>query len=107
AFVNPPYSNAGPWLKRCAYWGCRLPVIALVNVCTGTTYWAAHVWPHAAAICFPKGRIAFLRDGKPVKGNRYEQALILYSDSLAVRERFVNTMSKLGQVVLPVRGEAA
>lgn len=107
ALVNPPYSNAAAWLERCAVESESLDLIALVNVGTATNYWHESVWPNAAAVCFPKGRIAFLKDGEPVKGNRYEQALVLYSDSRAVLERFITTFSQIGAVVLIAKEEAA
>lgn len=80
-FVNPPYSKPGPWLKRCAeHAEDGGNAIALVNVATETNYWHEWVWPHAAAISFTRGRLAFYRNGEPAKGNRYAQALILYSE---------------------------
>ena len=69
AFVNPPYSDTGRWLGRCAaeYRKGRT-VIALVPMRPETEAWFKYVWP-AAEIIQPIGRIRFVgRDGK-VHGN--------------------------------------
>lgn len=79
-FCNPPYSNPGPWLQRAAMYARYglAETVALVNVATATNYWAQWVWPQAAAIRFLTGRVDFLYEGVPVKGNRHEQVLIYY-----------------------------
>lgn len=108
AFVNPPYSNPAPWLEKCWHNPTRDGTIALVNAAPATNYWHEHVWPKAAAIMFPRGRIGFIdpATGKPANGNRYEQAFILYTDSLSMVRRFVR-MSEGKGAAFALRGAGA
>lgn len=89
-WLNPPYSKPGPWLERAArhYWaGLVDSVTCIVNVQPGSRYWHRWVWEKATAVCFLEGRVAFLYDGVPENGNRYDQAVIYYGDDLAAFQR--------------------
>lgn len=55
-WLNPPYSTAGPWLQRLAEHGCGT---ALIFARTETATWHEHVWPHATALLFLRGRLTF------------------------------------------------
>lgn len=107
-YVNPPYSDPGPWYELAAFWalhGCE--VLLLVNVTTSTKAWrdrrprqpavtwaeelALHKYgrlPRAAAVGFFDRRIAFLDAGAPIKSNEYEQ-MVLYWGPNAARFREV------------------
>lgn len=83
AYVNPPYSNVGPWLARLAEHGAG---IALVFARTDTGAWFASVWRRASGVLFVRGRLAFYRpdgmlplrqDGRPIEA-RQPSALIAY-----------------------------
>ena len=98
-FLNPPYSGPAPFLRRAAihYRRGLAETLAIVNVMAGSRYWHQWVWPHATAICFLDGRVAFLVNGKPKKGTRfYDQAVIYYGDDV---RRFRQIWSRLGVVV--------
>jgi hypothetical protein len=86
AYLNPPYSNIGPWLVRLAQHGAG---IALVFARTDTGAWFTSVWPHASGILFLRGRVAFYRpdgtlplrqDGRPIEA-RQASALISYGET--------------------------
>ena len=56
-WLNPPYGpEAGEWLARLAEHDNG---VALIFARTETKIWHEHVWPHAYAINFLRGRIAF------------------------------------------------
>lgn len=81
-WLNPPYGpQTTHWLRRLAEHGNGL---ALVFARTETAWWHAVV-PSAAAVCFVKGRLHFLRsDGKPSTSNAgAPSALIAYGEDCA------------------------
>lgn len=67
-FCNPPYSNVGPWLARCAAAGRDRLVVAMVPARTEIGAWHDHVWP-SAAVVFPRGRPRFVAPDGRVYGN--------------------------------------
>jgi hypothetical protein len=101
-WLNPPYSNPGPWLKLAAlYRRYRIAeVTAIVNVQSGSNYWRDYVWGAATAICFLHGRVAFMYDGIPEHGNRYDQAVLYYGDNVA---EFYRAWGDMGAIVRPAR----
>lgn len=101
-WLNPPFSNPAPWVRRAAlHYRYRLAeVLTILNVQSGANYWRDYVWGAARAICFLHGRVAFLYDGIPEQGNRYDQAVIYYGDDLA---GFDQAWGDAGAIVRPVR----
>ncbi len=83
-WLNPPYSDAAPWLKRLAEHGHG---IALVFARTETEAWQRHVWPHTTGILFLPGRLTFHNpDGTAGRYNGgAPSALIAYGDPAADR----------------------
>ena len=67
-FCNPPYGlRAAAWLERMAE---HSDGIALVFARTETAMFFKHVWPHASALLFLRGRLSFHRtDGSVAKHN--------------------------------------
>lgn len=66
-WLNPPYSRADLWLSRLAEHGCGT---ALIFARTETALWHRHVWPHAEAILFLRGRLHFHhQDGRRAAAN--------------------------------------
>ena len=57
-WLNPPYSNAKPWIAKLARHNHG---IALIFARTETVLWFEHIWPKAAAILFLRGRLYFHR----------------------------------------------
>lgn len=56
AFVNPPYSNIGPWVEKSR----EADVAAvLVPARTGSRWWHEQVLPHPFEIRFLRGRLKF------------------------------------------------
>jgi len=79
-FCNPPYGkHAVEWLKKCSE---HKNVTALVFARTETKMFFEHVWPHAKAILFIKGRLHFHHsDGTRAKANAgAPSVLIAYND---------------------------
>lgn len=68
-FVNPPYSDVAPWMRRLAEHGNG---IALVFARCETAWWFDHVWPHTSGIRFLEGRLTFWR---PPAGNAHHADL--------------------------------
>lgn len=56
-WLNPPYSNPGPWMARLAEHGRGT---ALVFARTDTKWWHHAVWPEASAFLFLKRRVSFV-----------------------------------------------
>lgn len=66
-WLNPPYANAGKWMRRLADHGQGT---ALLFARTETRMWFDHIWPRAAALLFIRGRIKFhLSDGRQARAN--------------------------------------
>lgn len=67
-WLNPPYSDVAPWMERLAQHGRG---IAMVFARCETSWWFEHVWPHATAFLFLRGRVTFRRpDGsRPREGH--------------------------------------
>lgn len=68
-WLNPPYTNSeiGRWLARMAEHNCGT---ALIFARTETEAFFSHVWAHAHALLFMRGRINFhLPDGSRASGN--------------------------------------
>lgn len=85
-WMNPPYSDIGPWVQKMA---AHRDGIALIFARTETSWWQRHVWPAADSVLFIAGRIEFVRaDGKP-GGNTAgaPSALVAYTpfDTLVLR----------------------
>jgi len=65
-FVNPPYSNPAPWLRRCAM--RQRESVALVKLDPSTAAWNRWIWPHARAVCFFGRRVHYARPGVGTSG---------------------------------------
>lgn len=69
-YCNPPYSDPGPWMWRCATAG--VPAVALVKLDPSTRW-----WPESHHIGLIRGRIRF--EGPHVSGPApFPSALILW-----------------------------
>lgn len=81
-FLNPPYSELGPWLERLADHGDG---IALVFARTETATFFRWVWPRASAVFFIRGRLHFHRaDGERAAANSGgPSVLIAYGSACA------------------------
>lgn len=55
-WLNPPYSDAAPWMHRLAHHGLGT---ALIFARTETNAWHDWVWPFAVGILFIRGRLTF------------------------------------------------
>lgn len=93
-YVNPPYSDPEPWVRKAIDEADRAVLLLPANPDVG--------WFHAicrsprATVLLLEGRLAFLRGGQPVKGNRQGSALALVSDQLADVIAFRDACEGLG-----------
>jgi hypothetical protein len=61
-FVNPPYSDIGPWLKKgieCLKEGKKS--VFLITARPNSRYWFETVWKHASEIRWLQGRVKFIK----------------------------------------------
>lgn len=90
-WLNPPYSEITPWMRRMAAHGNG---IALVFARCETTWWFNHVWGHADGYLFLAGRVTFhLGDGvgsKPGHNSGGPSVLIAYGADNVERLRTSN-----------------
>jgi hypothetical protein len=78
-WVNPPYSNQGAWLRRCAAEArAGRDVVALVMPSFDAAYWRSTVWDAAAEVWMIEGRIAFEVDGEPRPGGNVRSCVVVY-----------------------------
>lgn len=110
-FLNPPYSDPAPLIEKLlGHLGAGdVPeAIVLVNNTTDTD-WAQLLLANAAAVCFTKGRIAFLRsEADPTdptkrrlaetKGTRQGQAFFYFGND---PDSFANSFSDVGEILRP------
>ena len=101
-FVNPPYGRdyndkwAAKWSDEATDSRDRgVHLFALVQASPGTK-WFHQYMLSCDAVCFPNARIAFLRDGAPVKGANFGNALFYAGPD---RERFATQMEFTGGIL--------
>lgn len=81
-WLNPPYSEVGPWVARMARHGRGT---ALVFARTETDWWQRFVWSSASCVLFLSGRVSFYRaDGTPAGSPGAPSALAAYGRDDAV-----------------------
>jgi hypothetical protein len=86
-FVNPPFSDSLPWVKKCCFsiarGDCSAAIMlmkagTLSNQGTGNL-----IEKYASAVCHWRGRINFLNDeGVAVKGSDFDCVLVYFGDRL-------------------------
>jgi len=86
-FVNPPFSDPLPWVKKCCFsiarGDCSAAIMlmkagTLSNQGTGNL-----IEKYASAVCHWRGRINFLNDeGVAVKGSDFDCVLVYFGDRL-------------------------
>lgn len=84
-WLNPPYGREiDAWMERMAK---HRVGTALIFARTETAFWHNHIWPHATAILFLKGRLHFhYPDGRRAKANAgAPSVLIAYGDDDAAK----------------------
>lgn len=101
--------SIGDWIERCRCYGNLATVVGLFPCYPSTRAWQTHVWPHAQAVLFPKGRLRFRLvyqgpDGVTEKTGPapMDCSLVLWTPERAHLDRFKDVFKKLGHVQ-PVR----
>jgi len=88
-FCNPPYSDVGPWLRRCRDAArAGRPVVALVPTRPETQAWASYVLGAGAWLVQQTGRIRFVgADGRTHGNGMVTTCLVVWDGALARRLR--------------------
>ena len=77
-WLNPPYSNPAPWMRKMAEHGNG---VALISACTDTRWFFDFVWSKATGVFFIKGRLSFhLADGGKKASARSPSVLATYGN---------------------------
>ena len=102
-FVNPPYGGGllVPWVHKAAREASRgAKVILLIPAAVGNKWWhePGGPWSAGTRICFISGRLSFLENDVPKKGNPSDSALVYYGSEDGA-DQFERKVSHLGCVV--------
>jgi hypothetical protein len=101
-YVNPPFSGVLPdWTAKIYHEAANEQEILALLPCGArfsTSYWQDNILTrYLTAICFFKGRVAFLdAQGEPLGSNLYDSALYCYNGDC---QRFAKSFRPLGKVV--------
>lgn len=80
-FVNPPYGRQTKfWVEKCYHeveCGNAELVVALLPVSTGAGWWQTWV-AKATEVRFLKGRVSFIRPGKPLGPATFDSAIVVW-----------------------------
>ncbi len=98
-FCNPPYSDSGPWLQRCAE---HRNAIALIFARTETETWFRHIWDEARGILFIKGRLTFAHvSGKLGKHNSGAPSCLVAYGAENLHSLFVANAQTIDRATIP------
>jgi len=101
-FINPPYGIkvTEPFLKKATMeQEFGKSIIGLIPARTDTKAWHNYVGK-ASHLCLVKGRISFLNSEtqKIQKGTKFPSAVVLWSKSEEMQQKFVNVFKSLGTI---------
>lgn len=85
------------WVKLCSMKAPFANIIGLIPAYPGTSTWQDYVWPTAAAVFFPRGRLSFRHTGKSGPAPM-DCALIYWGDEFL--EAFCNRFADDGKVIV-------
>jgi hypothetical protein len=101
-FVNPPFSDPLPWVKKCCFsiarGDCSAAIMlmkagTLSNQGTGNL-----IEKYASAVCHWRGRINFLNDeGVAVKGSDFDCVLVYFGDRLDLFKKLLSNAEQSQQ----------
>lgn len=103
-FVNPPYSDVGPWVLRAVqHASTGGEVVMLINASTDTSYWQSYVFDHGV-VCFLGKRVKFTRAGasKPTP-NQSPSAVLYFGKNVT---DFIKTWAPHGTIVTTIKAAA-
>lgn len=81
AWLNPPFSQAKEFFKKCRYeakQGTKIIAIYKASNLENST-WQDYIFPSASYLKFIKGRTNYCLDGQPTKGVQFGSVLIYYN----------------------------
>ena len=96
-YCNPPYSDPAPWTAKMTAEADR-GVLLLPSTPDVAWFHRLCRCPRVTALLL-EGRLAFLREGAPVRGNRQGSVLALVSDREEDHARFIVLVEDLGMLV--------
>jgi hypothetical protein len=81
-FCNGPWSRTKRVVEKCVseWMAGRVHIISVIPTSLNASYWD-HV-DEAPARCRPRRRVSFMRDGKPVKGNRQDCVIVYWGPEI-------------------------
>jgi hypothetical protein len=94
-WVNPPYSDPTPWMRRCSEVGDAGEVLALPKGDWSTAWWRAYVLP-ASARCQIHARVDFVQRRRRTTAN-FPSALVYYGRR---QKDFADLFSPIGEVLM-------
>lgn len=84
-WLNPPYSNVRPWLKKAAETARRGVIVAcLVTSDTGCRWWQEYVATEAREVRFLVGRMRFLRPDGTSNASKSSRGEVARASALVV-----------------------
>jgi phage N-6-adenine-methyltransferase len=90
-FCNPPYSEMGKWVEKALeerkQYYCWL--LAMLVPAATDTMWFHRLVEAASVTLLLKGRVAFLKDGVPQKGNTTASAVVVFAKGSPARGELV------------------
>ncbi len=106
-WCNPPYSDVGPWIRRCRTAAESRPVIMMIPTRPETKAWSAHVLSAGACVVQQVGRVRFVGlDGQTHGNGMVTTCFVTWSLDLAHRLRQALQLQSIAAYVLRVDLEA-
>jgi hypothetical protein len=110
-FVNPPYSDVGPWIRRAREHARRRPVIMLIPTRPETRAWDAEILSAGGCIVQQVGRVRFVGADGQTHGNGMVTTWRLHRSASGARafrrRRWSDTRQRYGDDVLRDVGSTA
>ena len=83
-FVNPPFSDVGPWLERCRAASVDRVVVMLIPMRPETRAWWSHVWAARGYVVITQGRLRFVGcDGQRHGSGMLTTCFVTWREGLA------------------------
>jgi hypothetical protein len=103
-WVNPPYSDAQPWVLRAVQHAASGgEVIMLINASTDTSYWTSYVFEHGT-VAFVNKRVKFTKPGSDkAVANLCPSAIVYFGPNV---DAFIRTWQAHATIVTKIK-EAA
>ena len=106
-WMNPPFTNGvvGKFVEKAADTYDADPDFQGTVICNNSTEtrWAQRAFRSATAVCFPAGRVNFMKDGESSAGAGLQGQVVFYFGGNP--RRFADEFSKFGAILFPQQQE--